>query len=79
MSEENPPERIDFEGELRRCYEARPFIPFEIVTASGDRYAVQDHSQIAFGHSAIVLVLPKTGIQIIRKSQIMAIHEHEPV
>ncbi len=72
-------EQIDFEDELRRAYSARPFMPFDVVTAGGARYQVRDPSQLAFGHTAIVLVLPKTGIQVIRKSQITAMHVHEPV
>ena len=76
---EREPEQIDFEDELRRCYKSLPFHPFEVITASGDRYQVEDPSQVAFGHSAIVLVLPRTGIQIVRKSQITAVHVHEPV
>ena len=75
---ERQPEQIDFEDELRRCYKAQPFLPFEVVSGSGDRYEVVDPSQVAFGHSAIVIVLPRTGVQIVRKSQITAVHVREP-
>ncbi len=77
MSESS--ENIDFLDELRRYYEARPFSAFDVLTTSGDRYAVSDPSQLAFGFDAIVLALPKTGIQIVRKNQITALHIHEPV
>ena len=76
---ERQPEQIDFDEELRRCYKAQPFHPFDVVTASGDRYRVEDPSQVAFGHSAIVVVLPRAGVQIVRKNQITAVHIHEPV
>ncbi len=76
---ERQPEQIDFEEELRRYSRATPFVPFEIVTASGDHYEVQESLQLAMGNSAVVLVLPKTGIQVVRKNQITAIHVHEPV
>ena len=76
---EREPEQIDFEDELRRAYKAQPFWPFDLMTASGDRYEIRDPSEIAFGHTAIVLVLPRTGIQVVRKNQITAIHVHEPV
>ncbi len=79
MSEERQPERIEFEEELKRYYEARPFSPFDIIPTSGDRYEVKEPSQLAFGHSAIVLVLPRTGVHIVRKNQITAVHVHEPV
>ncbi|HEX4054859.1 MAG TPA: hypothetical protein VHX86_11390 [Tepidisphaeraceae bacterium] len=76
---ERPPEQIDFEDELRRYANAVPFVPFDVVMASGDRYEVQERLQIAMGGTAIVLVLPRTGIQVIRKNQITALHVREPV
>jgi hypothetical protein len=76
---EREPERIDFEDEMRRCANAIPFVPFDIVTTSGDRYAVSERLQLAMAGTAIVLVLPKTGIQVLRKNQITALHVHEPV
>lgn len=72
-------EQINFEDELRRYAEAVPFVPFDILTASGDKYEVQERIQFAMGPNAIVLVLPRTGIQLIRKNQITAIHVHEAV
>ena len=76
---ENEPEQIEFLEELRRYHERRPFQPFDVLTTSGDKYAVQDAAQFAIGHSAVVLVLPRTGVQIVRLSQITALHVHEPV
>ncbi len=78
MAERNP-EQIDFEDELRHYYKASPFAPFDIVTSSGERYVVTDPSQMAFGSSAVVVVLPRAGTQVIRKNQISAIHVHEAV
>ncbi len=74
---EREPEQIHFE-EMRRCGNANPFVPFDIVTTSGDRYEVRDRFQLALGANAVVLVLPRTGIQIVRKNQIAALHIHEP-
>ncbi|HEY1923353.1 MAG TPA: hypothetical protein VGG44_11440 [Tepidisphaeraceae bacterium] len=76
---EHEPEQIDFRDEVRRYATAIPFVPFDIVTAGGTRYKVQESLQVALGDSAVVVVLPKTGIQIIRKNQITALHVHEPV
>jgi hypothetical protein len=70
-------EQINFEDELRKYADAAPFVPFDIVTASGDRYHVQERLQLAMGGSAVVLVLPRTGIQLIWKNQITAVHVHE--
>jgi hypothetical protein len=74
---EREPEQIDFLDELRRYARAVPFVPFDIITSSGTRYEVQDNLQLALGSSAVVLVLPRTGIQIVRNNQITAIHVHE--
>ena len=71
-------EEIDFEGELRHYWRREPFTPIEIVTTSGDRYQINDPGQMAFGSNTIVIALRKTGIQLVRKHQIVAVHVHEP-
>jgi hypothetical protein len=71
-------ERIDFEEELRRYWRKDPFVPFDIVTTSGDRYHITDPGLIAFGSNAIIVALRSTGIQLVRKNQIVALHVHEP-
>ena len=76
--EEKEPEKIAFDDELRKAARAVPFVPFEIITSSGDRYEISDNIEIAVGHTTVVVVLPKTGVQMIRKNQIVAIHTHEP-
>jgi hypothetical protein len=76
---EPEPEQINFADELYRNVSAVPFVPFDVVTNSGDRYEVRERLQIAMGGDAIVLVLPKAGIRVIRKNQITAIHVHESV
>jgi len=71
-------EQIDFEEELRRYWRRDPFLPFDIVTTSADRYHITDPGQIAFGSNAIIVALRSTGIQMVRKNQIVAVHVHEP-
>lgn len=71
-------EQIDFEEELRRYWRKDPFVPFEIVATSGDRYLINDPGNIAFGTNTIIIALRKTGIQLLRKNQIVAVHVHEP-
>lgn len=75
--EEKQPEQISFDDELRKFVRANPFTPFEIVTTSGNKYEVTDSVQVAVGHSTVYVVLPRTGVQLIRKNQIVAIHAHE--
>jgi hypothetical protein len=74
---EQEPEQITFQDELRKYADASPFVPFEILTTSGDRYEIQERLQVAMFNDALVVTLPRTGIQIIRKNQITAIHVHE--
>lgn len=76
--EEKQPERISFDDELKKLARALPFIPFEILTTGGERYEITDNIEIAVGYSTVVVVLPKTGVQMIRKNQIVAVHSHEP-
>ena len=71
-------EGIDFESELRRYWRQDPFVPFDIVTTAGDRYTINDPGLIAFGSNTIIIALRKTGIQLVRKNQIVAVHVHEP-
>jgi hypothetical protein len=71
-------EEINFEDELRRCLRADPFVPFDIVVTSGDRYEITNDEQVALGGNTVVVVLPKTGIRFFRKNQIVAVHVHEP-
>lgn len=78
MSEDKKPEQIGFEEELRKYILATPFIPFDLVTTSGDRYEVTDNIQVAMGANSVGVFLPKRGFQLIRKNQIVAIHVHEP-
>jgi hypothetical protein len=76
--EEEKPEQINFEDEFRRYARAEPFVPFDIVVTSGDRYEVTNSDQVAFTGNAVVVALPKHGIRFFRKSQIVAVHVHEP-
>jgi len=71
-------EQVDFEEELRRYWRKDPFVPFEIITTSGDRYRINDPGLIAFGSNVIIVALRKTGIQLVRKNQIVAVHVLEP-
>jgi hypothetical protein len=74
---EREPEEIRFLDELRRYSNSDPFVQFDIVTNSGDKYEVRERLQVAFGVDCCVVVLPTTGIRIVRSNQISAIHSHE--
>lgn len=76
--EEKRPERIEFEDELRRYARAEPFIPFEVVVSSGERYLISESLQFAMTDDTVVTVLPKSGIRFFRKDQVVAVHVLEP-
>ena len=71
-------EQLKFDEELQRCCRAEPFLPFDIVLTSGDRYEITHWQQLAFGENMIVVALPRTGIRFFRKNQIVAVHVREP-
>ena len=71
-------ESLRFDEELAHLALAQPFIPFDIVTSSGERYEVTSPLELAVGENAVVVLLPKTGVQILRKTQITALHVREP-
>jgi hypothetical protein len=72
-------EHIDFQDEIRRCATSNPFIPFDVLTIDGDRCEVRERLQMAMAGDKIVLVLPSTGIRLLRKHQIAELHVHETV
>jgi len=71
-------EEIRFDSELNDLLDRDPFVPFDIVTTSGDRYHIPDPGLIAFGSNVIIVALRSTGIQLVRKNQIVAVHVQEP-
>ncbi len=70
-------EQINFDDELRRYALADPFVPSEIVVASGDRYEVKQPLQLALGGDMIAVLLPKTGLRFFRTYQVVAVHVRE--
>ena len=50
------PERITLRSELGRLIDATPFVPFEIVMTSGDRYRIEDPIEVLVGEEIIHLL-----------------------
>lgn len=71
------PEQLDFDEELRRLATANPFVPFTVVTASGDRYDVPNSLWIAIGSDAVLVMRPRMGSATIRLYNIVALEAHE--
>ena len=78
MADRDSSERIEFEDELRRYGRADPFMPFDIVVSSGDRYTITNSDHLAFTANTVVVAEPKTGIIFFRLGQIVAVEIREP-
>jgi hypothetical protein len=74
---EREPEQISFDDELRKYLLAVPFVPFDIMTTSGERIAITDNLQAAVNSSTVGVFLPKYGFHLIRKNQIVSVQVHE--
>lgn len=77
--EEKDPDPVNFDDELTRYHQARPFVPFEIIFTSGDRILVDDHLNLAFTVNAVVWADRKTGLGIYRKNQIVGFRVNETI
>jgi hypothetical protein len=75
--QEKDPDPVNFEEELIRYHEARPFVPFEIIFTSGDRVLVDDHDRLAFTANTVVWADRKLGIGIYRKNPVVGFRVNE--
>ncbi len=68
------PERITFRSELDRLLDAEPFVWFEIVMASGNRYRVDDPAEVVVGEEIIHLMprRPK-GHNVLRFNEVSSL------
>jgi hypothetical protein len=66
-------ERITLRGELDDLLANDPFVPFEIVMASGDRYRVDGPLNIALGQDIILYAPPDGRYSALRFNQISSI------
>jgi hypothetical protein len=56
-----------------------PFLPFQIIMASGEGYIIESSELLAIGRSQLVYCLPQSDrVAHLRMSQIASIHELEP-
>ena len=70
-------ETIDFEKDLEKLLDQDPFVPFDMVLSSGDRYEVSNPRWVAMGGNVVVVLQPG-GSAFFRKSQIIAVNVREP-
>ena len=61
---------------IRDLKRQEPFVPFQIVLSSGDRYVVADPDALAIGTTQLFFYPPRSaGVQL-RINQIVAIEEN---
>ena len=71
-------DQLNFNDELLSLWKAKPFVPFVIILASGDRYEVNEPIQMAMGDNVVVLVPPGSTHVFFRKNQIVGVEVREP-
>ena len=64
---------MDFESEFQRVVDADPFLPFDIVVTSGDRFHIADKDQLSIGANFVMIFLPKKDVYFFRKNQMVAV------
>jgi len=53
-----------------------PFAPFNIVTASGDKYLIEDPEMMVVGPTEVIYVVPRSDkVIFIRKNQITGLEQ----
>ncbi|MGA2584635.1 MAG: hypothetical protein ABSG31_15270 [Tepidisphaeraceae bacterium] len=66
-------EELNFEDELNVLLEREPFLSFEIVVSSGDRFRIADDTLVALGTNIVAIYPRESGTIILRKNQLVAL------
>ena len=65
--------------QLKEMLRREPFVPFRIVTSSGDRYEVIDPASVAVAESYLFYCFPKSDRSAhIRLNQLVALEDAQP-
>lgn len=67
-----------FDQEVEKLLRQEPFVPFQVILTSGDRYDVTSAFSLAFDGNAVVVFPPKQAHAFFRKNQIVGIEVKEP-
>jgi hypothetical protein len=71
-------EDISLTDEIEKALDRRPFQPFVIVTASGDRYEVTGKHQVAVGKQVVIILPPDSTSIYLRSNQLVAVELAAP-
>jgi hypothetical protein len=66
-------EEIGLRGELIKLLDSDPFVPFQIVMSSGDRYEVSDPHSVAVARDVVIVVPPRGVSSKLRWNHINAL------
>jgi|HubBroStandDraft_3_1064219.scaffolds.fasta_scaffold1062787_2 hypothetical protein len=67
-------EEVKFEEVLDQRVNSIPFEPFAVSLTSGERFEINNQTQVAIGKSTVTLYYARSGFTTLRKSQLVAIH-----
>ena len=68
-------EQISLRDELLKMLDSDPFVPFNIVMSSGDRYKVIDPHTVAVGREIVIVIPPRGASCRLRFNHINALME----
>ncbi len=71
-------EDINIVDEIKAALERRPFVPFAIVTTSGDRYEITGLHQVAVAKLVVIILPPDSTSIYLRTNQIVAVEVAAP-
>jgi hypothetical protein len=71
-------EDISIFEEIKAALERRPFIPFTIVTTSGDRYEITGLHQVAVARLVVIILPPDSTSIYLQTNQIVAVEIAAP-
>lgn len=72
-------EDISVKTEILKLRERAPFVPFEIVMSSGDRYRVAEANELVVGTEAIVVLsVQRARHCTLRFNQVSSVEVPEP-
>jgi len=67
-------EEVKFEDVLDQRVNSIPFEPFALSATSGERFEINNQTQVAIGKSTITLYHARSGFTMLRKNQLVALH-----
>jgi hypothetical protein len=65
-------DELTFEDELYRLIEARPFEPFQLSLASGEKLVIASADYVVIGAQVVSVIGETAGAWVIRKNQLVA-------